>query len=216
MIATSRGAGERKLRIAVPKGALFADAVEVLCAAGLDVGALAETLELLGRASVAEEVTLDFSVMRAFDYYTGLVIEAYAPGLGVPLGGGGRYDGVLGRFGMPAPAAGFALGLERLCIALVEQEASLAVRGLDAVLGGEPAEAFAAARALRAAGWRVVLSERTGLELVREADRAGAVEALWATGGGVVRLDRAGEPAAPLEEPVPYPPTLTWAGGEAR
>lgn len=173
------------------------------------------TFGLLEAAGVAECVTVDFSVMRSFDYYTGLVVEALAPGIGVPLGGGGRYDGVLAAYGAPAPAAGFALGLERLSIALVEQGSAPAVRGLDAVMGGEPAEALAAAATLRSAGWRVALSARSGLELVREADRLEAVEALVAQAGKIVRLDRAGEPSLPLGVPVPYAPTTSWAeGGE--
>ncbi len=141
------------------------------CEAALDD--LEATLALLEAAGVADSVTVDFSVMRSFDYYTGLVVEAYVPGLGVSLGGGGRYDGVLAAFDAPMPAAGFALGLERLSIALVEQGAQPATRGLDAVLGGAPADALAAAARLRAAGWRVALSARSGLELVREADRLG-------------------------------------------
>jgi ATP phosphoribosyltransferase regulatory subunit len=179
--------------------------------------ALDETFALLESSGVAEHVLLDFSVMRMFGYYTGIVLEAYAPGVGVPLAGGGRYDGVLGQFGVPAPAAGFALGLERLSIALLEEGSSVPVRGLDAVVGGEPTEALAAASRLRSAGWAVMLSERTGLELVREADRAGAAEALLASGGRIVRLDRVGESAVPLEEPLPYAPTSSWAeGGGAR
>jgi ATP phosphoribosyltransferase regulatory subunit len=177
---------------------------------------LEQTLELLEGACASEPVLVDFSVMRSFDYYTGLVIEAYAPGVGVPLGGGGRYDGVLGRFDAAAPAAGFALGLERLSIALVEQGVTVPVRGLDAVLGGDPAVALATAARLRKVGWRVALSERVGLELVREADRLGAVEALWAADDHVVRLDRGGEPATRLQDPPPYAPTTSWAqGGDA-
>ena len=42
-------------------------------------------------------------------YYTGAVFEVYDPALGVPIGGGGRYDDLLGRFGRPLPAVGFAL-----------------------------------------------------------------------------------------------------------
>ena len=185
------------------------------CEAALDE--LAEAWELLGAAGVRERVTIDFSVMRSFGYYTGLVAEAYAPGLGVPLGGGGRYDGLLAAFDAPAPAAGFALGLERLMIALLEQSAEPTARGLDAVIGGDPDDALAAARALRDAGWRVAISSRTGRDLVAEATRLEAAEALVAgEGGRVVRLDREGEPSLPLEDPTPYPPTQTWAqGGEA-
>ncbi len=181
------------------------------CDADPALDALEETLSLLASADAAEPVVVDFSVMRSFDYYTGMVIEAYAPGVGVPIGGGGRYDGVLSRFGLDAPAAGFALGLERLSIALLEQEAPPSTRPLDAVLGGEPGDALAAARRLRSAGWRVTLSERTGLELVREADRRGAAEALLATTDAIIRLDRAGERALPLADPLPYAPTTSWA-----
>ena len=49
--------------------------------------------------------------MRGLDYYTGLVFRIYAPGLGFEVGGGGRYDGLLARFGRPLPAVGFMLGL---------------------------------------------------------------------------------------------------------
>ncbi len=184
------------------------------CDAALDD--LDATVALLEAAGVAESVSVDFSVMRSFDYYTGFVVEAYVPGLGVPLGGGGRYDRVLAAFDAPMPAAGFALGLERVSIALVEQGAQPVTRGLDAVLGGEPADALAAAARLRAAGWRVALTSRSGLELVREADRLEAVEALVATGTRIVRLDRGGELATPLADPIPYAPTTSWAqGGEA-
>ena len=182
------------------------------CDAALDE--LAVVWDLLGSAGVRDRVTIDFSVMRSFDYYTGLVAEAYAPGLGVPLGGGGRYDGVLAAFDAPAPAAGFALGLERVMIALLEQSAEPGARGLDAVIGGEAGCALAAARMLRDAGWRVAISARAGRELIAEATRLEAAEALVArTDDCIVRLDRAGEPAMPLEDPPPYPPTQTWADG---
>jgi ATP phosphoribosyltransferase regulatory subunit len=179
------------------------------CEDALD--ALDETLSLLDAAGVADSVVVDFSVMRSFGYYTGLVAEAYAPGLGVPLGGGGRYDGVLGAFGAPAPAAGFALGLERISIALLEQGAEPHARRLDAVLGGAPEVALVAAQQLRAAGWQVALSACTGLALVTEAERLDAAEALFADGAAIVLLGRAGEQALPLGQPVPAPPTASWA-----
>jgi histidyl-tRNA synthetase len=179
------------------------------CESALDE--LAETWRLIEAAGAAERVVVDFSVMRSFDYYTGLVAEAYAPGLGLPLGGGGRYDGVLAAFDAPAPAAGFALGLERVMIALVEQGEAVTVRSLDAVLGGDAGGALAVGRQLREAGWRVALSRRDGLDLVREATRLGAAEALSCSKRAAVRLDRVGERALPLESPPPYPPTTTWA-----
>lgn len=166
---------------------------------------------LLESAGVADAVSVDFGIMRSFDYYTGMVLEVYAPGLGLTLGGGGRYDGVLAEFGAPAAAAGFAVGLERLHIALAEQRVDVPVPALDAIIGGEPAQAFAAAARLRAVGWRVRLSQREGLELVREAERAGASEALLAEESRITRLDRSGERSLALEDPLPEPPSATWA-----
>ena len=70
-------------------------------------------------AGVAERVILDLGLARSLAYYTGAVFEVYDAALGAPLGGGGRYDDLLGRFGRDLPAAGWALNVERLHIALV-------------------------------------------------------------------------------------------------
>ena len=80
------------------------------CADELD--AFQETYELLCEEGLADLIVVDFSVMSSFDYYTGLVFEAFAPGLGTPLGSGGRYDNMLGVYGEARPAAGFAFYLE--------------------------------------------------------------------------------------------------------
>ncbi|MBI5231567.1 MAG: ATP phosphoribosyltransferase regulatory subunit [Coriobacteriales bacterium] len=184
------------------------------CASVLDE--LEITWDLLDASETSGRVVVDFGVLRDFDYYTGIILEAYAPSLGLPLGGGGRYDGLMTAFGAATPATGFAIGLERLQVALVEQSASAPVRGLDALVGGDPAERFGCAKRLRDAGWHVRMTSADGLELVREAERAGAAEALVARAGALVRLDRDGGPALPLEEPTPAPPTLSWAKGGPR
>jgi ATP phosphoribosyltransferase regulatory subunit len=69
--------------------------------------------------AVAARVLFDLGLSRSLGYYTGAIFEVYDAALGVPLGGGGRYDELLGRFGRPLPAAGWALNVERLHIALV-------------------------------------------------------------------------------------------------
>lgn len=86
-----------------------------------------DEFEALYDALVAEgledKLLVDFSIMTSFDYYTGMVFEAYAPGLGAPLGSGGRYDNLLARYGAgDVPAAGFAFYLEQLMAALAESE----------------------------------------------------------------------------------------------
>ena len=78
--------------------------------------------ELLIERGLKDKVVIDFSVMSSFDYYTGFVFEAYAPGLGSPLGSGGRYDNMLGMYGSDRPAAGFAFYLEQIQEALAMQE----------------------------------------------------------------------------------------------
>lgn len=87
--------------------------------AGLDN--LREVFTVLEHYGVADYVVVDFSILRGFDYYTGVIFEGYAQHLGFPICGGGRYDKLLGRFGHPCPATGFAVGLERMLLALERQ-----------------------------------------------------------------------------------------------
>lgn len=82
---------------------------------------LSEIYRLLQEYGVAEYVCFDLGVIRSLNYYTGMVFEAYAPGLGYPVCGGGRYDQLLSDFGNASPATGFALGIERLLLARVRQ-----------------------------------------------------------------------------------------------
>jgi ATP phosphoribosyltransferase regulatory subunit len=68
---------------------------------------------------VAARVIFDLGLIRDLDYYTGAVFEVYDAALGAPIGGGGRYDDLLGRFGRELPACGWALNVERLHMARV-------------------------------------------------------------------------------------------------
>jgi ATP phosphoribosyltransferase regulatory subunit len=67
----------------------------------------------------AERVIFDLGLTRDLGYYTGAVFEVYDAALGQPIGGGGRYDDLVGRFGRELPAVGWALNVERLHRALV-------------------------------------------------------------------------------------------------
>jgi ATP phosphoribosyltransferase regulatory subunit len=71
---------------------------------------------------VAQRIIYDLGLVRSLGYYTGAVFQVYDPAYGVPLGGGGRYDELLGTFGRSLPAVGFALNVERLHIALTGEE----------------------------------------------------------------------------------------------
>jgi histidyl-tRNA synthetase len=97
--------GERAIRAALPEGA--DDAV---------VAALAA----IGQAVHAATVEFDPFLVRGMGYYTGTIFEVMHPDLPYSLGGGGRYDGMIGRFlGVDVPAAGFSIGFERI-VDLVE------------------------------------------------------------------------------------------------
>jgi len=116
-------------------------------------------------AAVAPDLPLVFShnLVRGMGYYTGAIFEIQHPGLGYSLGGGGRYDGMIGRFlGTDVPATGFSIGFERI----VDLVATPADAAADAVVlvhdpDVSPARLLALKTALIADGKRVRLERRT-------------------------------------------------------
>ena len=118
---------------------------------------LRAVVSALEGAGLAERLAVDLGEVRGLDYYTGLVFRVFAPGLGFEVGGGGRYDTLLARFGRPLPAVGFMLGLDRIALLLERQAASPepAPVPAEAVGGPDLGPALAEARARRAAGRRV-------------------------------------------------------------
>ena len=89
--------------------------------------------------SVAARVIFDLGLVRNIGYYTGAVFEVYDPALGAPIGGGGRYDELLGRFGHSMPAVGFALNVDPLHRALAgEEQGTGALAELRTVPLGDP------------------------------------------------------------------------------
>lgn len=88
-----------------------------VAAAAATLRALLERLD----PAIAERIVVDLGVTRDLRYYTGPVFEVYAPGVGAPVGGGGHYDDLVGRFGRDLPAVGFALNVDRLQEALARE-----------------------------------------------------------------------------------------------
>ena len=118
-------------------------------------------------------IKIDPSLARGLSYYTGAIMEINVKDLAGSLGGGGRYDNLVGMFlGQDVPACGFSLGLERILVVMSEKEM------FPACVGTSPADVMVAiwnetsiaeslelAQTLRAAGLRV--------DLYPEADKLG-------------------------------------------
>ena len=112
------------------------------------------TSATLRGANLAGRIAIDLSESRGLDYYTGLVFRIYGAGLGFDVGGGGRYDALLGKLGRPMPAIGFMLGLDRLSLLVDRQEgASEGLTPRSRKVSGPTLEmALREARGLRAKG----------------------------------------------------------------
>lgn len=139
---------------------------------GVDAGVenLTEILSLVESTPAAGRIRIDPSLARGLSYYTGAIMEVAVEGIG-SLGGGGRYDNLVGMFlGRDVPACGFSLGLERIIVVMTERNMfppTLAQGSVDVLVTClvDPAEAetLAGARAgalrlageLRATGLRV-------------------------------------------------------------
>ncbi len=91
--------------------------VDVLKAAETHTSRLRDLHDRLSPA-LARRVIFDLGLQRSLSYYTGALFEVYDAGVGRPLGGGGRYDDLIGRFGRDLPAVGWALSVEGLHLAL--------------------------------------------------------------------------------------------------
>ena len=81
---------------------------------------LESTYSAISARGGADRVQVDLGLMRELGYYSGSTLEVYDPSLGEIIGGGGRYDGLMRRFGADHAAAGFTLYIERIHKAQIE------------------------------------------------------------------------------------------------
>jgi histidyl-tRNA synthetase len=142
--------------------------------------------DLLERNGVAYD--LDPTLVRGLDYYTRTVFEFECERLGAQsgVGGGGRYDGLIELLGgQPTPACGWAIGVERIALALGEGEAPPPMEVFVVAGEGDRERALALVTELRRAGIAadLDLAERAIKGQMRQADRLGARHALIFSGG---------------------------------
>ena len=67
-------------------------------------------------------ISFDFAMVSKYQYYTGIIFQAYTYGTGEPVVKGGRYDELMKHFGKPAPSIGFAIVIDNLLLALQSQK----------------------------------------------------------------------------------------------
>ena len=163
-----------------PQASTDADLLRALSASlpkdGDGVRAVAEVQELLrlcGLTPAGGRIRLDLGLARGLSYYTGAIMEIAVPDLAGSLGGGGRYDNLIGMFlGRDVPACGFSLGLERIIVVMTERKmfpASVDDGAVDVMVtlwnDDARADALGVATDFRRAGLRV--------DVYPEADKLG-------------------------------------------
>jgi histidyl-tRNA synthetase len=137
------------------------------------VDALDEIVSLADGTAAHGRIRVDPSLARGLSYYTGAIMEVAVPDLAGSLGGGGRYDDLVGMFlGRDVPACGFSLGLERIIVVMTERNmfpATVAAGPVDIMVtiwnAVSRADALNLASELRARGLRV--------DVYPEADKLG-------------------------------------------
>ncbi len=158
---------------------------------GEDAEHFAEVRRLLDQAGV--EYALDGTLVRGLDYYTRTVFEFTCDRLGAQsgIGGGGRYDGLVEELGgPPTPANGWAVGVERIVLALGGGDGAQARDVFVAAADGQREQALAIVTELRRAGLRAELDlAGRGLKgQMKQADRVGARHAVILDEDGTAAL----------------------------
>jgi ATP phosphoribosyltransferase regulatory subunit len=146
---------------------------------------LERVIERLEARGLGDRVAIDLSDLRRQSYYTGVSMTLLADGPGEPLGLGGRYDHLLGRYDAPAPATGFAFEVDNVLWALTEAGISLEdefpLRVL--VAGGSSERRWQTSKQWRAEGARVAsVPAKTAEEAKRYASAWDYDVLLWHQG----------------------------------
>lgn len=121
---------------------------------------LEEIYEILKLYGYEKYVSFDFGMLSKYNYYTGIIFQAYTYGTGEPLVKGGRYNDLMKHFGKEAASIGFAIVVDSLLLALNRQKIKIAVEEEAMIISykkEERAEAIQRAQKLRSEGKKVAL-----------------------------------------------------------
>jgi ATP phosphoribosyltransferase regulatory subunit len=143
------------------------------------LGALREVVRQVRHYDLSKSIVLDLAEIRGREYYSGLIFELFADGVGYEVGRGGRYDDLIGRFGPAGPSTGFAVHLERVQQGLARVPADRRLGAADVLVAAGPDRAtIGLARELRRRSLRVIV--RTESEsLTASAEHARALNIPW-------------------------------------
>jgi ATP phosphoribosyltransferase regulatory subunit len=151
---------------------------------------LRDITDHLSELGFGERVCFDLSETRGLSYYTGMHFSILAHGPGEALGGGGRYDNLLGRFNFPAPATGFALDLGNLQWTLRETAGRRDSSDVRLVIAGGDRRAVELATRLRAADLACAMLPDTDVQRCLAFARSWGYDAVLAATSGSIRLLR--------------------------
>lgn len=179
--------GERQIRKALPEGA-----PDDIVAHLIGIGEAVAAARVSDGSTIAGDIPLVFDpfLVRGMGYYTGTIFELAHPSVDYSLGGGGRYDGMIGRFlGQDVPAVGFSIGFERI-VDLVPDRTDAAAPAVVLVHDRDVPEGqlLAVKAALVAEGSRVRLEQRTkNLKALLERATADGYTAFATVAAGAAR-----------------------------
>ena len=125
---------------------------------------LRKIYSLLCLYGLKDSILIDLCDIREIDYYTGLFFEIFTPGIPYPVGAGGRYDNLIGKFGYDCPSTGFAIDIESIIKAMEKQGDFFIdnnINYLVVVKKEDEKIGIKLVRELRAKGYRVIMD--TGL-----------------------------------------------------
>lgn len=149
-------------------GKINEDGIDCLATYGVDEEVVIWIKDIMTKVDKALKNTVcvefDFTLVRGMGYYTGTIFEIQYEGLGYAIGGGGRYDKMVGNFiGQDIPAVGFSIGFERLVNQMIEENYEIPGLGKIALLYDKEndfADVMMYADEIREQGYRVALFEK--------------------------------------------------------
>ncbi len=117
---------------------------------------LKDVYDIVKRYGVEEYILVDLGELKGFDYYTGVFFEVFSKRVSREIGGGGRYDNLIGKFGFDCPATGFALDVDSV-LGLLEKVGKLPrYKMADLLILDLKGESLNLVRDLRTKGYAVI------------------------------------------------------------